>query len=342
MQIHYFQRYHSKENVVTSNTLLMLSRLYNYNSDKFFSMLNSLVLGADSSPELTFELQVPGDGSVPDAVIGQPSFKVIVETKLYNQFGKEQLLRHLSNFSSEDIKVLLTIDPRPMNSQLLSELQAEIEEYNRSNLARLISPIKHVNITFERLVQAMEDIVDDRDTEIVAVLDDFKKYCFDEKLIPDGYKWMRAVTVGTTIQDNLELDLYYDKDTVNNSDHGYVGLYNKKRICAIGKLTKTVIAYEENGEVKFLPEGGSTVIDDEKERIREAIRRADSYGYDLLSNRHRFFLVDRFYPTDFRKNSKNPIQKSKFFNLAEMLGYSTMPDTQKIAADLYGRTWEEF
>ena len=30
-------------------------------------------------------------------------------------------------------------------------------------------------------------------------LDDFKKYCFDEKLIPDGYKWMRAVTVGTGV-----------------------------------------------------------------------------------------------------------------------------------------------
>ena len=35
MQIHYFQRYHSKENVDTSNTMLMLSRLYNYNADKF-------------------------------------------------------------------------------------------------------------------------------------------------------------------------------------------------------------------------------------------------------------------------------------------------------------------
>lgn len=47
MQIHYFQRYHSKENVDTSNTMLMLSRLYNYNADKFFSMLNSLILGED-------------------------------------------------------------------------------------------------------------------------------------------------------------------------------------------------------------------------------------------------------------------------------------------------------
>ena len=40
MQIHYFQRYHSKENVDTSNTMLMLSRLYNYNADKFFSIDN--------------------------------------------------------------------------------------------------------------------------------------------------------------------------------------------------------------------------------------------------------------------------------------------------------------
>ena len=53
MQIHYFQRYHSKENVDTSNTMLMLSRLYNYNADKFFSMLNSLILGAVSYTHLT-------------------------------------------------------------------------------------------------------------------------------------------------------------------------------------------------------------------------------------------------------------------------------------------------
>ena len=42
MQIHYFQRYHSKENVDTSNTMLMLSRLYNYNADKFFASKNPI------------------------------------------------------------------------------------------------------------------------------------------------------------------------------------------------------------------------------------------------------------------------------------------------------------
>ena len=42
------------------------------------------------------------------------------------------------------------------------------------------------------------------------------------------------------------------------------------------------------------------------------------------------------------KSSKNPIQKSKFFNLADMFGYKTMPTTDVIANDLNGRTWEEF
>ena len=91
VQIHYFQRYHSKENVDTSNTMLMLSRLYNYNADKFFAMLNALILGQDETPEITFDLQVVGDESVPDAIISQKSFKIVVETKLHNQFQQNQL-----------------------------------------------------------------------------------------------------------------------------------------------------------------------------------------------------------------------------------------------------------
>lgn len=221
MQIHYFQRYHSKENVDTSNTMLMLSRLYNYNADKFFSMLNTLILKEDESPEITFDLQVTGDDSVPDAVISQRSFKVVVETKLYNQFDKRQLMNHLKQFGSEDIKVLLTLDPKPMKPALLQEMAVELKKYNSENLERLIHPIKHTNLTFEQLVEAMEDIIDDRDTETISVLEDFKKYCFDEKLIPDSHKWMRAIVAGTTFQDNMDLNLFYDKESRKYSEHGY-------------------------------------------------------------------------------------------------------------------------
>lgn len=342
MQIHYFQRYHSKENVDTSNTMLMLSRLYNYNADKFFSMLNALILQEDDSPEISFDLQVAGDESVPDAIISQKSFKIVVETKLYNQFGKQQLMNHLKQFGSEDIKVLLTIDPKPMKADLYAEMSSEIKKYNADNINRLIHPIKHVNLTFEQLVEAMEDIIDDRDTEIIAVLDDFKKYCFDEKLIPDSYKWMRAIVAGTTFNDNMELNLFYDQESRKFSEHGYVGLYKDKSIRAIGKLKKTIIAVEENQEMKYRTESGEPVTSDDIKRIEEAIRRATDYGYNLRTISHRYFMVEKFYPIDFRKSSKNPIQKSKFFNLAEMFGYKTMPDTETISKDLDGRTWEEF
>lgn len=342
MQIHYFQRYHSKENVDTSNTMLMLSRLYNYNADKFFSMLNALILQEDESPEISFDLQVAGDESVPDAIISQKSFKIVVETKLYNQFGKQQLMNHLKQFGSEDIKVLLTIDPKPMKADLFAEMASEIKKYNADNINRLIHPIKHVNLTFEQLVEAMEDIIDDRDTEIISVLDDFKKYCFDEKLIPDSYKWMRAIVAGTTFNDNMELNLFYDQESRKFSEHGYVGLYMDKSIRAIGKLKKTIIAVEENHEMKYRTESGESATPDDIKRIEEAIRRATDYGYNLRTISHRYFMVEKFYSIDFRKSSKNPIQKSKFFNLAEMFGYKTMPDTETISKDLDGRTWEEF
>lgn len=288
MQIHYFQRYHSKENVDTSNTMLMLSRLYNYNADKFFSMLNSLILGEDESPEITFDLQVVGDDSVPDAVISQKSFKIVVETKLYNQFYKQQLVNHLEQFGAEDIKVLLTLDPKPMKPQLFDELAVELKEYNSENATRLIHPIKHVNLTFEQLVNAMEDIVDDRDTEIIAVLDDFKKYCFDEKLIPDGYKWMRAIVAGTTFQDNMDLDLFYDQESRNFSEHGYIGLYKDKSIRAIGKLKKTVIAVENNGSMTYRAESGAEpkkgLPDDWAEFMESVFEFMSFYGWGEIMN----------------------------------------------------------
>ncbi len=34
-EIHYFQRYSQKENVITNNTLLLFSRLYNHSPQKF-------------------------------------------------------------------------------------------------------------------------------------------------------------------------------------------------------------------------------------------------------------------------------------------------------------------
>lgn len=57
MRIHYFQRYHQKENVATANTLLLLSRIYTYSADKFFRFLKSEYFMDSFDPEIVFTLQ---------------------------------------------------------------------------------------------------------------------------------------------------------------------------------------------------------------------------------------------------------------------------------------------
>jgi hypothetical protein len=56
MNIHYFQRYHSKENVATANAMLLLSRLYLYSPTKFYMVLSE-ILGDNANVELTFKIQ---------------------------------------------------------------------------------------------------------------------------------------------------------------------------------------------------------------------------------------------------------------------------------------------
>lgn len=57
MKVHYFQRYHSKENVATANTMLLLSRLYYYSTDKFYNFLKSEYFDSSFEPELEFNIQ---------------------------------------------------------------------------------------------------------------------------------------------------------------------------------------------------------------------------------------------------------------------------------------------
>jgi len=73
MRIHYFQRYHEKENIATANTMLLLSRLYQYSSDKFFRFLKSEIFSDSFEPEIIFNLQERSVDSIPDATITQES-----------------------------------------------------------------------------------------------------------------------------------------------------------------------------------------------------------------------------------------------------------------------------
>lgn len=130
MKIHYFQRYHEKENVATANTMLLLSRLYSYSSDKFFRFLKSEYFSDSFNPEIIFTLQEKSVDSIPDATITQESFKIVIETKMSDWFYEDQLLRHLNAFGDEKYKVMITLAPELMEENKKATFEKRIKEYN--------------------------------------------------------------------------------------------------------------------------------------------------------------------------------------------------------------------
>ena len=231
MKIHYFQRYHSKENVATGNTMLLLSRSHSYSTDKFFKLLKSEFMLDRCEPEVVFELQKMGPKSVADAVIKQDSFQIVVETKLTDWFHSDQLMKHLEVFGDEKNKVLMTIAAEPMEPNKLKKFEEGLRAYNEKQLY----PVLHVNTTFDSLAKAVESVIDDRDYDMQEVLDDYLQYCYDDNLIIglDSWEKMRMQLAGTTLDFNLANNVYYDKTEHGFQPHDYMALYKWKSIRAI-------------------------------------------------------------------------------------------------------------
>ena len=63
-----------------------------------------------------------------------------------------------------------------MKKETLSEFETKLKEYNRKNNPK--SPIRHINTTFEELINAIQATIDDRDYKMQDVLDDYLNYCY--------------------------------------------------------------------------------------------------------------------------------------------------------------------
>lgn len=336
MKIHYFQRYHQKENVATANTMLLLSRLYSYSSDKFFRLLKSEFFSGAFEPEIVFNLQEKSKDSIPDATITQEGFKIVVETKLSDWFYSEQLVNHLKSFGDEKHRVIMTLASEPMSADKKEDFEKKLKEYN----ATQPRPIIHINTTFETLVNAISDVIDDRDYEIQEVLEDYLNYCYNDGLITvsNAWKYMRMRLAGVTFSFNVSEKVYYDKAEHGFRAHEYIGLYKNKSIRAIGKVCAIITAIETDDGISCIAEYGD-LTEERRRIIRHAIDDADTYGYNLRSIEHRYFFVEQFYETDFKKITPRAPMGARIFDLTEILVIDNLPDTEEIAQRLKTKTW---
>ncbi len=336
MKIHYFQRYKRGEDVSTANTMLLLSRLYSYSPDKFFRFLKSEFFSDAFEPEIAFRLQERSGDSIPDATITQESFKIVVETKMSDWFYSDQLTRHLNSFSGEKYKVLITLAPQLMAEDKKEILEEQLKEYN----ATQDHPVIHINTTFEGIANAIQEVIDDRDYQMQEVLDDYLDYCYNDDLIAvsDSWKYMRVQLAGTTLDFNISEDVYYDNAERGFRPHDYLGLYKNKSVRAVGKVCARITAIETENGMQYEAEFGD-LTDQRKEKIAKAIADGDEHGYDLRTIKHRYFFVEEFYETDFKKIAPRAPMGTRIFDLTQVLGTENLPETQEIAELLKTKTW---
>jgi hypothetical protein len=337
VKIHYFQRYHPKENVDTANAMLLLSRLYSYSSTKFFAFLGKL-LPQNADVELQMNILEKSETSTPDATITQKSFKVVVETKLGDKFCIDQLHRHLGAFGGEDYNVLLTLSTEPMDVKSKEEIHKLLEQDVKGSL------IIHLLLTFEELVNSVAEIIDERDDEMLDVIEDYRKYCRESNLISDSWKRMKVYPAPYTLYINRKLRLYYDDAKQDVSRFDYLGLYIHPGVHCIGKVIAVATAIPKGDDIEITRESGD-LPDDAKERIRKAIEDIPPLGraeaWDLSTKMYRYFFVNEFHETNFIKtSSRHVLRAKKFFDLCDVLNRDDLPETtEEIAELLRHKTW---
>lgn len=330
-RVPYFQRYSQRENVVTNNTLLLFARLYAYSPARLASLLSSLLGDTEANIGLAFQEQVKGTGSVPDAKITQTSFSLVIETKVDAKMRAEQLKSHLNAFGNEDQQFLLLIQPAPLSDKEFSKMERDLKAAKPQ--------VQFFATTFEEIVRGCEDIIQDYETDLRDLLDDFREYCAGEGLLPTAVHTMRVVVAGVTYEENFKFSLYYCPAARGFQPHAYLGLYHNKAVIGIGKLRAICEVESRNGRVKVI-DSTDKITDDDKRRILEATHYARSnHGWDL-SHDHRFFLVDQFVKTHFPKTTKYPLQGVKYFDLKRTLNVGELPENiEEIAERLSRLEW---
>nr|BEL01511.1 hypothetical protein DMOBY_13640 [Dehalococcoides mccartyi] len=335
MDVHYFQRYHQKENVSTGNVILLLSRLYHYSPQKFHSLLDDIFEDKFSMLDtgVKFSSQIKRGDSVPDGIISQKSFNIIIETKLNNSFDTEQLKSHLNNFEHENYQILLTLDPNELTEQIKTKIYKEIEVYNNIEGQK----IYHSHLTFEGLIKKVREQINiNQDWELTDIINDFEEYCNHDKLLSNTKYVIRAVPVGATYDENIKYKIYHAPTNFGFVNQTYLALYKNKSIKAVGKIIKAVEADVLNGTVES--KNGEVLDPSQKQIIKIVSELGMTHGWEI-NKEHTFYFVDNFYETEYIKKSKYPIQSSKRLDARVITGNANINSAEDIAKAINGKEW---
>lgn len=326
-QIHYFQRYSSKENTVTNNTLQLLARIYSYSPLKASEFLTDLT-GEPIEIGIEINQQERAKQSIPDGQIIQRGFKILVESKVDASPDINQLLRHAKTFSGKDQKILLLLTRRPLGADKTQRIKRQISRRE----------IIFSNITYEDICKKAKKLFEEYEREMKDLVDDYEEYCNDTDLFDQSKYFMRIVPCGESLEINKKHGIYFHPSNRGYTKHRFLGIYKDKTVQAIWKIDSVFDVNYKNGKLKkTLVEGRAT--NDYDKKLVEIIKDAkDECAYDIEVG-HRFFCGEPI-KTDYEKSSPHGIQGHRNVNLKEVLGDFDGEDVEGIAESLREKTWE--
>lgn len=330
-EVYYFQTYHQGENAHSSNALLLLKRLYLYKSKIFYALISKWFdRGEDDELAPKFYTQEKGQNkekgrqSILDFTISQGSFKLYVEAKeKANKYNKQQMINHLDNLinEKEENKLMIALAPSFSNSdkQLFEELKQMYKE------------IKIRNLTYLDIYnQIKEELDENRDVEMLVIVEEYREYCNEENLIDDKDNIVMARLAGDTMVFNAQNDVYYDDINHKYEGFRYIALYKDKSLKYVGKIEKVL----SNGGEILLSYTDNELSDRDKDRLKKAKQNLlETYNQ---TKPHAFYLVEKFEPIENFKTG--PLYGKKKFYLNN---YELKPNcsVKEIANAWNGKEW---
>lgn len=310
-----FPHYHQAENIVTNHVMVMLRTLYNVAPTLLEGLLQALC-----ADEVTigprFSQQIAGSRSVPDGLILQEPLAIFVETKLGSSFDGEQLKRHC--------QTIVDRLPNRTNGFLFAlgaGLSRSVVPEEVATIAREHG-IKVVPASFGELVAQIAELPV-TDLPLREVIQEFTNFIYAQHLIPREEQFLVAVLTGTSWKDNLAHGVYYEPADRNPKWQraAFLGLYHDRQVSNIGRIVTAVVAVEDDtGQLLFeAPEKG-TLNDRQRQAVREVIDAAQAYYADFQGGRYRYYILDKFEPTDFRKRTPGGMMGHRYFDIEAIAG----------------------
>ena len=193
------------------------------------------------------------------------------------------------------------------------------------------SNMKHIHLTFEKLIGFIKNIIDSND-DFSDIVEDYENYCYESGLISDMDKKIRYTSMrhnikkldirlcGTTYETNKKLNLYYCPSSWGYQRCKYLGLYTKKEVRNIGEITAIAVIEAKNGNIKKLE--FSSIEGNLTEEMKENAQKAFEASYQKISPR--------------------APRGKRIFNLQEVLELEKnqkLPSTAEIAELLKTKEW---